>query len=374
MNQINEKKNIRQKENNPAKNKKNHIILIAVLSLLTLSLIIIAAVRTSSVENKFPYSTGGYDSLQKMDMLGNDLFLLTNDESIVLSPSGNEIQKIKHSFSNPLAVVNKNKALVYDLNGSSFYAQNSKNQIFSGKIEDKIITADIDGNSNVALATSSKDSLMKLSVYKKSFTKKAFEWMTYSSVIVGTSLSGNDTVAVALYETKNYKSIGKVLIFDFSKTKPIAEFEFPGSSILAVKYTSPDNLIVVTDNKLIGIKNNKKISNEYKYGELFLRGFSFNPSRGGNILLSAGENSNKNNLVSFNGKGKIISEKSADQNVESIYSTSSKIYVLTKDSLFTYSSVGKPKSTQLEVSATEVVGNNYNTYIYSYGKIYKIKR
>lgn len=350
---------------------RNYFILIFTILVVAVTMIVVS-VRVFDNQNKFPYSTGGYNSLRKMDMLGNNLFLLTNEDSVVLSPSGSEKKKIKHGYSRPFAVVNKNNALVYDLNGSSFYVQNAKNQIYSGKINDRIISGAIDRNSNIALATSSKDSLMKLSVYKKSFTKKVFEWMTYSSVIVDTSLSGQDTVAVAVYDSKNYRSLSKVLIFDFSKSKPIASFEFPGSAVLSVKYTTPNTLVVILDNKTVGITSNKKISSEFKYDGQFLSGFSFDDSKGVNLVLSSGKNSNKNKLVGLNSRGKVISEKNFNQNVISVYSANSKTYLLTKDEIYQYYKVGKPKSEKLETQATQIVGNNQIAYVYSYGRVYKI--
>lgn len=375
MNNKNVKRAKRAKQNVEEKKSKinrNFIILIFTILIVAATMVIVS-VRVFDNQNKFPYSTGGYNSLKKMDMLGNNLFLLTNEDSIVLSPSGSEKQKIKHGYSRPFAVVNKNNALVYDLNGSSFYVQNAKNQIYTGKINERIIAGAIDRNSNIALATSSKDSLMKLSVYKKSFTKKVFEWMTYSSVIVDTSLSGQNTVAVAVYDSKNYRSLSKVLIFDFSKSKPIATFEFPGSAVLSVKYTTPNTLVVILDNKTVGITNNKKISSEFKYGSQFLSGFSFDDSKGVNLVLSSGKNSNKNKLVGLNSRGKAISEKNFDHNVVSVYSANSKTYLLTNDELYQYYKVGKPKSEKLETQATQVVGNNQGAYVYSYGRIYKVR-
>ena len=378
----------------PLSDRTNRILRITAVVLLVVMLLIIALSSfrgttlssardswnnfTSSVGRGqgFPYQLNS-SSVEKVDVLNGDVYILYEDRTVTLDGSAKEIRSFDHSYATPAVSISPDRALVYDRGGNRFRVENRTESLYTGKTDEgeDLITASIGRKGNIALGTLSNSATSRLTVWNSTYKEKEFVWNCADYTITSTALSDNGKyVAVSVLGAEDGETYSKIYVFDFGYKDPVSETEYPGTAILAVRFTENNTVVGVGDNKMTVLKDLKKESS-VSYGTSTLSAFTFSPNGRTVLALAQYGSSNQQLLQCYNSSGKLSFEELYDVHIKSVYASDSRISVLTPEYADVYGMHGRRHRAR-EVGSNAILAftNGRTSYTYEMGTIQKTSR
>ena len=324
----------------------------------------------------YPYQINS-SSVRDITVLGGDLFVVMNDKTVVLDSTAKAIKETAHTYSTPAISIKGGKAVVYNRNGNRYRIENRTDTLFTGetKTDEKIITAALSKKGNLALATFSNESASKLQVYSSNYKNVIFAWVCAQDSIVSVDLSDNGKyVAVSSIGARDGEVYSKVSVFDFDYKDPVCEFEYFGTAILEVHFTTSNNVVAIGDNLTSFIKNLKNREDK-EYGTSTLSNYTF--SEDGHLILVLSEHGSANSdiLTCYTSSFSKSFDEKFDSNVKSLYASNGRVSVLLGDKAIIYRTSGGKYHTYNEIDNTAMAVFNMGnkTYAYQMGKITKLK-
>ncbi len=321
----------------------------------------------------FPHKINS-SSVRHMSVLNGNLFVVTDDKTISLDTTAKQVKATQHTYSNPDMKINGGKAIVFNRNDNRYRVENRTETLFAGETpeEEKIITCAIGSSGNIALATLAGSSTSKLTVLNNNYTEAVFVWNCAQDSIVAVSLSPNGKLAaVAVLGARDGEIYSKVSIFNFQYSTPVAEFEYPGTAMIDINFTTNDNVIVIGNNKVSFIKGLDK-QESVDYGTSTLSAYTFSEDGDTVLVLSEHGSTNSEALTCYNPSFSVSFEEKYTSNVKSLYAADDKVAVLLDDRALVYRGNGNlHREYEADVAAISIFNVGRNTYIYSIGEIVK---
>ena len=153
----------------------------------------------------------GYIQSHKM---GSALCVLTDDNLLAYSPTGKQVLSYSHSMSRPVISTSKNRAVLYDLNGTSLKVINSHGVLFRKETDSNIVHCDISSSNRVAVTTRSRTYNGEVTVYNYNMEPR-FAWYCATGYPVYSRLSSNgNTMAVETLNTRQGILQSRIYIID----------------------------------------------------------------------------------------------------------------------------------------------------------------
>lgn len=321
----------------------------------------------------FPHRINS-SSVKHMGVLNGNLFIVTDEKTVSLDTTAKQVKGTHHTYSNPDMKINGGKAIVFNRNDNRYRIENRTETLYSGETpeSEKIITCAIGATGNVALATLADSSTSKLTVLDRNYNEEIFVWNCAHDSIVAVSLSPNGKlVAVAVLGARDGEIYSKVSIFNFQYSTPVAEFEYPGTAMIDINFTSNDNVVVIGNNKASFIKGLDK-ETHLNYGTSTLSAYAFSESGETVLVLSEHGSTNSEILTCYNSSFAVDFEEKYTSNVKALYAADDRVAVLLEDRALVYRGNGNLyKEYKTDVSAISIFNIGRNTYIYSIGEIVK---
>lgn len=360
------------------------IILILVLLFMATETLGIASVSdmNDSIKNFFltlspgegyPYKINS-SSVEGMTVLNGDIFVLTDEKTLSLDTTAKQVKGAQHTFSNPIISKKGGKVVLFDQKGNRYRIENRTDTLYTGETPEpeKIITAALGKKGNLALATLSDSSVSKLTVLNNSYKKEEFVWNCANDSIVSVDLSDNGKyAAVSVVGARDGEIYSKVYIFDFAYSEPKAEFEYPGTAIIEVRFVSKDNVVALGNNMVSFIKN-LKTKEDKSFESDTLSNYTFSDK--GDLLLVLSEHGSRNSqiLKSYSSSFSKNFEEKYTSSVKSIFAADGKVSVLLEDKVVVYKSSGSVfREYPADNTAISVMNIGNKTYVYAIGKIEK---
>ncbi|MCC8016673.1 MAG: DUF5711 family protein [Clostridiales bacterium] len=287
--------------------------------------------------------------------LGNNIYVLSDTSYTVINPSsGNALQNFEHGYSNPLTKSSGNYSIIYDQGGYSYRLVSSKEVVYDTKSDNAILCADVSSSGNVAVCTTSDDAKSTVTVYNKSSDKKFSFNVTYGYVTSVAIDSRGSRIAFAALNSENAKLKTVVFTMNIDDSSPRAQFEYVSSDIYDLKFSSTDLFVVGSDfiSVISSLKNENKV---FESGNVNTVSYCFNPS-GALVYVYSDYLGSENNVAVIKSSGTVSNVAKISAQVKDVSASSSRISVLTDDSVFTY------KSSNGELKNTVSVDDSY-TYI-----------
>lgn len=374
--------------------RTNRILRIIAVVLVILMLLIIAVSRIGGTKlsgvrdsyNNFFSSVGGgggfpyqvnSSSIEKVDVLNGDIYILYDDRTVTLDGSAKEIRSFDHAFATPGLSLSRDRALVYERGARRYRVENRTEILHSGETGkgEELITGSIGQKGNIALATLSGNASSKLTVWNSTYTDKSFVWNCADYTITSAALSDNGKyVAVSVLGAKDGETYSKIYVFDFEYSDPVSETEYPGTGILAVRFTDNDTVVGVGDDKLVFLKDLKK-NTEIEYGTSTLSAFTFSPGGRTVLVLAEFGSSNHQLLRCYTGSGRLSFEEPYADPIKAVYANESRISVLTRDYADIYGLGGsRRRAREVGPNAILAFNNGRTSYSYEMGVIQKTSR
>ena len=311
----------------------------------------------------------GYIQSHKM---GSALCVLTDDNLLAYSPTGKQVLSYSHSMSRPVISTSKNRAVLYDLNGTSLKVINSHGVLFRKETDSNIVHCDISSSNRVAVTTRSRTYNGEVTVYNYNMEPR-FAWYCATGYPVYSRLSSNgNTMAVETLNTRQGILQSRIYIIDSKEGRELYNIE-TGSYPLDMMFLSADKLLVAYVNGLVlyDVKNQSQIR------ELSFDGYSLKAveKKGSYIAVSYGGNGRANTTVALLNLD--LSQKAIfniDDNIKSLSISNSRVFCLGEKALYEYDYTGNLVNTTRINGFTKALVNYNGTSLIDSDSITKIKK
>lgn len=338
-------------ERKNAKNKKRTAILWIVI-IVAIALIIVLKVSEinfsnlfSSGENEsgysenydkgFPYRIDA-DEGNVLSVIGNSIAILNNSSYTVINSSdGEEMIIDEHGYANPIMSVSGGYAVIYDQGGTVYKLVSQNENIYENSSDGDILCADVSDTGTVALASVSGVHKSRISVVRKSFSEKMNYEISGGYV---TSVAIDDrgkNIAFVVMNSENAEIKSTLYTMSVSDAEPRAKFEYSGSNILNLRFSS-GSLYVVGNDFVSVISSLEKEIAVYEKGSINVLSYCYNPADNLVVAYSAylGASVNKLSYVRQNGKIKTTVDINAE--IKDISASGTDMTVLTSSEVVPY--------------------------------------
>lgn len=166
-------------------------------------------------EGGFPVTLPG-STQYTLGELGDNFYLLTDTYLYTYDRDGAEIGSFQHGFQNPASVSNDRRAMVYDINGSSFKLFSRTAEVYKTTLENSIVFGQIGNSDRCAVVTTSTRYFNYLYVFN-SEGKQIFRWASPDEKIMSICFGqGDNTVYASVVGERNGQLSSNLVKFDLS--------------------------------------------------------------------------------------------------------------------------------------------------------------
>ena len=222
----------------------------------------------------------------------------------VLDAWGNETLRDYFRMSSPMLYSQGNRAISYDIGGSSLRVFNNTEVLVSLETGGAIVSASINRNGWFAVCTQEGAVSKGLVTVYNNAGNVVYRVNLASGYVLSASLTPDNRGLAILNLTPDGS---RVSFYELNSVNVTRVFELPGKLILDMRYMSGGDALLITEDSVIVVDKNNRSSELYAFEGRSLGGFSL---YGDNIALylldySVGYNGC---VVSINEKGNILGE------------------------------------------------------------------
>ncbi len=321
-------------------NKKRLIIVIVLFAVIVSAVLTNAAFKNFFMEtevSQLKFQTGmEYDTVS----YGNDILLINHEGILAVNRTGHELWRIVCASTSPVVAVEGKYIMIADMNGRDISVYKEDKLISQIKTEKEILSAKMNKNGYVAVATADLGYKGMATVYNKNGTE-IFKWHSGAGYIGGMDISADNKIALAQIMTDKDKVYSKIIRINTKKdgeTETVAETEG-----IAMELTFRDNgtFSVVTDNGVCGFKKNGKAAYSISFGGRTAE--SYNIDNEHNMVFSFDNGRNGTMLESYSAKGELRGSYDAEDEIRSFDVSGECIAIGTAYRLIRITPVGKLK-------------------------------
>lgn len=273
-------------------------------------------------------------------LMGNSPVTASDTSISILNGSAKELLNKQHSYGTPAVRASDNRAILYNIGGTGFSVYTKTALVTDKNIEDKIISADINGDGTYAILTQSSGYCSRLMVYTEyNEDRYKYSFADYYANLI--SLSDNDkTAAVAGFGGVNGGLSSVVYIIDFSSERPLKTYEFDDEFILALEYLENGNVAVIGDTAAYVVNPDSDGIEKYDYNNLTLMTFSINKTSGAALVLSSSGDGNRCSVISIDSSGQIGKKIETQHKILSVSNFENRIAFIADGAAYCYDTDG----------------------------------
>lgn len=188
---------------------------------------------------------------------GDVLTVLTDTNFEIFNSSGKQICINQHGMSLPAVKTSQARMILFGISDTSYKIFNYANELYSGKTDYEILTADIARCGAYAIATKSDSFASQVVVYSKK-NEPIFNWSSAKELVSNVAISSNGKkFAVSTIYAENGVLKNNVHIFNFKSASPLYSFSYD-SPILSLNTVSSFGFMVTNENRVDYITWNGK--------------------------------------------------------------------------------------------------------------------
>lgn len=317
-------------------------VIVAALLIMRVAEIDFSAVKDGSAfdhgasqDSGFPYQLSSGSDVS-FGSVGKDICVLEDTAYTVLDSSDAEVKlNFDHGFANPVLKTAGSYTLLYDQGGLSYRLDSNTENIYQEKTDQQLLCADVSDSGTVALATTSSDALSSVYVFNKSLKQK-FAFDVTDGYVTNVAVdSRGSRVAFTAVSSENARFKSTVYTMSVDDAAPRAQFEYVGSSVLDLRFSATDLFIVGSDfvSVIDSLKNEKQV---YEQGAVGTVTYSFTSDGKLVYAYTAYSGSVHNTISVVRSSGSVTEVLSTDSAVKDVTGSSSRVSVLTAESVVTY--------------------------------------
>ena len=176
---------------------------------------------SSDIDEQFPIDISKRSNVD-VSAMGNCWTLFSDTTFYTCNSDGSEIFSAYLPYSNPVVETSSRRALIYDMGGYNLTVVSRNSEVYSKKLENQILFAEIGKDGNIAVVTSTDRYTSYLTIYDKN-GNEIFHWAD-GNLITSVCLedSGSGCIISSVYALGgSFKSV--VFVLDFSQTEVAAK-------------------------------------------------------------------------------------------------------------------------------------------------------
>ena len=235
---------------------------------IKLAAVVIAAVLAIALLGAFVSMLSGskttdvyveYGDIYKAKTIGSNVMIYNNKGAKAIDRKGKIDWQISQSLSEPLVECDGKYVLFADLAGNHFAASYKNGKLINEyKLGNDIISAKITSKGYAVFATDTDGYKGKVTLFNKK-GREIYAWNSGSGYVADVDISDNGRyLAVAQINTDGDAVSTKMQFIDTSRGEVIATAERNDEAAVEVKFTSSNQLLLVTDNHITEYSKNGK--------------------------------------------------------------------------------------------------------------------
>lgn len=246
----------------------------------------------SSKGDGYPVEISGNSVLDMQEVQGY-LVLLTDTSLVSLGPSGGEVMRRQHNYSDPILLSAGKYMLVAEVGGKRFrletmpdtvlnvtsdnLSEDKKTSVLDVALENAIISADVRPDGTVALVTESSQSYTSEALVYSAGGKLLYRQRFATMLATDVALSPNEKdVAVAGIEAKGgaMKSMLRVYALSSKETNPRKEYSGDDVMMYRADYMSDGHIAAVGDTQTWVVDADDTLDQRISYDQQQLVGYT----------------------------------------------------------------------------------------------------
>ncbi len=280
---------------------------------------------------------------------GKEVLLVNNEGIFAIDKSGREAWTIVSSATSPFVRISGKYIMLADINGKEVKTFKKEKTVAQIKTENEILTAKVNNNGYIAVATDELGFKGMVALYDKG-GNELFKWHSGSGYIGDIDVSPNNKLAAAQVMTDKEELYSKILLINPSSQKePECIAEVPGI-VVKLGFNDDGSIIALTEKGLYGYKRSGKQKFEVDFGGRNL--LKVNLENKNNLVLAFDSGLNSTVLESYSSDGKLRGSFDCGSEVRAIDVNGECIVAATHDNLVRISPKGKLKQ---EIKASKDV-------------------
>lgn len=298
----------------------------------------------------------------RLNLMGNDVSLLTDTGLFVYNDSGDRILSFSHAYNSAVSETSGTRTLIYDAGSYQFLSATGKNVIYTNTVTDKILFGKIADNGSVAIITDSDRYASVLFVYDKS-GKEFYSLSATEKIIACDFLPDSSGCVIATISAEGGEVYSKVSCYKFSnKENEEWSSKLNGSVVYEINAFSQNNVTIVADNGIFALKKGEvTCSAEYsnKISDIAL-------SDSVSSVLLDDSSIRQKRLITVNKDGNILYDTTFESNAFDIALNGSTLYTFDGRNIEKFSTDGTVAgSISLESEYDYFTVNSSNIYLLS---------
>lgn len=299
--------------------------------------------ETASGEAIYDYSAS---SRNRFAMLGEHLVVLSDTSLQILSRDGKETWSKPVKMSAPALVCGGNRAVAYDVGGTSLYVLNEKGEVKSltTSEEEAFLSVTINEAGWLAVTTEAKDYKGYVTVYDEKMGA-VFRFQSSRRFVMDAYVTDDcKLLAAVTLGQENSVFVSNIVLYHLSKEDPVADYDISDGLVLEIGQMG-EKLATVSDTCLTFANPKGEIQGVYTYKSEFLREYSLEADGFAVLLLNRYQSGNVGRLVTVGTDGTELGSLDITSEIQSISAKGRYLAVLYLDQLVIYNQ-------NLEVYAT----------------------
>lgn len=358
----NQRENARR-EKQQQKERKTKYIIWCVLAIIAVALVVmkICEIDFNSVKNRFVNENGEISisstantsnypfvmdsSKVKVSTVNDKLGLLTDSTVTILNPSdAKPVYEFAHGFANPIASFAGNYICIIDQGTNRFRLDSTTENIYESTTDMPILCADVSKRGRIIYATQGKETKSSVFVVNGKLETE-MKLNVNDGYVVATAIDGSGKkIAYATVNSKDAKLVTTVHTYSVGAEKETASFEFVGSNIMDLHYSSSGSLFIVGTDFVSVVSNQKKLHNTFEIGSVNTVCFNYTDSGELVYAYEKYQGANENTICYVKNSGKVKTSVELNQRAKYVSSASNIITVLFNEEIVNYSlTSGKEK-------------------------------
>lgn len=318
-------------------------------------------------EGGFPVTLPG-STQYTLGELGDNFYLLTDTYLYTYDRNGAEMASFQHGFQNPASVSNDRRAMVYDINSSSFKMFSRTAEIFKTTLEDSIVFGQIGSTDRCAVVTTSTRYFNYLYVFN-SDGKQIFRWASPDEKIMGICFGqGDNTVYASVVGERNGQLSSNLVKFDLSNSTSEVWRTSLGDKLTYSMERGSDGIYIVSS---AGAYIVDESSGEIVSSCQFTKSVSGIPRANGiRSVIFRDSASNRETIVVYDEKLEAISSLNFESSIAAFDTEDGRLYILSGNILMVFdSSLGEVNRHVLDDEYSDFKIINGFAYLFGYNSV-----
>lgn len=297
----------------PIFNKKRVVFVVVLFAAVITAIISNAHMKDwifTSKNTEMRFQTGvDYDIVS----YGNDLLLINHEGITALNRNGNEMWNIVFSMTTPMAEVEDDYIMLADMNGRTVNLYDKDVLLTQIKTQNEIISAKVNKNGYIAVATDELGYKGLITVYDKN-GNEIFKWHSGAGYIGDADISDKNVIAVSQLMTDKEKIYSRVVTLNVKSEEEKVISETIDGVAMNVTYRDNGEFVVVSDSEACGFKKNGGLKFRVDFRSRKLCGYDIEDEH--NMVFALVSGLNTTILESYSAKGELRGSHESHSTIE----------------------------------------------------------